>query len=286
MAERTQVLEVPATGVGRPPRRREVPWSRIVLGLFSACVLLYLVAPVLIVIPMSFSAAKYLSFPPPGLSLQWYENFFSRADWTSATLQSIRVAFTVMVVSTVLGVAASLALVRGSFSGKELVNLIIVSPLVVPTIIVAIAIYGLYVRMHLVQTFWGLVLAHTVLAIPYVIVNVTATLRGFDVRLEHAAQSLGANSWQTFRYVTLPLISPGIFAGAVFAFIASFDELIVALFIAGAQGRTLPMRMFEGLRMEIDPTIAAVSSMLITFSVLVLATAELVRRRGRSESAG
>ncbi|WP_448574813.1 ABC transporter permease [Thermomicrobium sp.] len=281
MAEAATPLE--RLEVAVRPRRggRTIPWARLALGVFSALVLLYLVAPVLIVIPMSFSAAKYLSFPPPGLSLQWYENFFARADWTSATIQSIRVAFMVMVLSTVLGVAASLALVRASFPGKEIVNLIIVSPLVVPAIIVAIAIYGLYVQFRLVQTFWGLVLAHTVLAIPYVIVNVSATLRGFDIRLEQAARSLGANGWQTFRHVTLPLISPGIFAGAVFAFIASFDELIVALFIAGARGRTLPMRMFEGLRMEIDPTIAAVSSMLITFSVLVLASAELVRRRSQ-----
>ncbi|MFN3337680.1 MAG: ABC transporter permease, partial [Thermomicrobium sp.] len=119
-------------------RRRSIPWSRVILGLFSALVLVYLVAPVAIVIPMSFSAAKYLSFPPPGLSLQWYQNFFARADWTAATIQSIRVAFTVMILATVLGVAASLALVRGSFPGKEIVNLIIVSPLVVPAIIVAI----------------------------------------------------------------------------------------------------------------------------------------------------
>jgi putative spermidine/putrescine transport system permease protein len=283
MAEAATPLEQLEIAVQPRRSRRAIPWARIVLGIFSALVLLYLVAPVLIVIPMSFSAAKYLSFPPPGLSLQWYENFFARSDWTSATIQSIRVAFMVMVLSTVLGVAASLALVRASFPGKEIVNLIIVSPLVVPAIIVAIAIYGLYVQLRLVQTFWGLVLAHTVLAIPYVIVNVSATLRGFDIRLEQAAQSLGANGWQTFRHVTLPLISPGIFAGAVFAFIASFDELIVALFIAGARGRTLPMRMFEGLRMEIDPTIAAVSSMLITFSVLVLASAELVRRRSQVE---
>ncbi len=286
MAERVEALAVPRPSVQPRPRRRSIPWTRLVLGLFSALVLFYLVAPVLIVIPMSFSSAQYLSFPPPGFSLQWYQNFFARADWTSAAIQSIRVAVAVMVLSTTLGVAAALALVRGQFPGKELVNLIIVSPLVVPTIIVAIAVYGLYVRLQLVQTFWGLVLAHTVLAIPYVIVNVTATLRGFDIRLEQAAQSLGANAWQTFRYVTLPMISPGIFAGAVFAFIASFDELIVALFIAGARGRTLPMRMFEGLRMEIDPTIAAVSSMLIVFSVVVLATAELVRRKGRSEAAG
>ncbi|GBD21782.1 Inner membrane ABC transporter permease protein YdcV [bacterium HR28] len=283
MAETAAPLQRAAVATQPARRRWSIPWSRVILGLFSALVLLYLVAPVAIVIPMSFSAAKYLSFPPPGLSLQWYQNFFARADWTSATIQSIRVAFTVMILATVLGVAASLALVRGSFPGKDIVNLIIVSPLVVPAIIVAIAIYGIYVRLYLVQTFWGLVLAHTVLAVPYVVVNVSATLRGFDIRLEQAAQSLGANAWQTFRYVTLPMISPGIFAGAVFAFIASFDELIVALFIAGARGRTLPMRMFEGLRMEIDPTIAAVSSMLITFSVLVLASAEFARRRSRGD---
>lgn len=257
--------------------------TRLLLTLFCALVLLFLVAPVFIVIPMSLSSAKYLSFPPPGFSLQWYQNFFARSDWTSATIQSIRVAFSVMVLSTVLGVAASFALVRGRFPGRDLINLMVASPLIVPAIIVAIAIYGVYVRLHLVQTFAGLVLAHTVLALPYVIVNVTATLRAFDIRLEQAAYSLGANAWQTFRHVTLPLISPGIFAGAVFAFIASFDELIVALFIAGARGRTLPMRMFEGLRLEIDPTIAAVSSMLITLSVLVLASAELIRRRGRIE---
>lgn len=283
MAETAAPLQRAAVTTQPARRRWSIPWSRVILGLFSAVVLLYLVAPVAIVIPMSFSAAKYLSFPPPGLSLQWYQNFFTRADWTSATIQSIRVAFTVMILATVLGVAASLALVRGFFPGKDIVNLIIVSPLVVPAIIVAIAIYGIYVRLYLVQTFWGLVLAHTVLAVPYVVVNVSATLRGFDIRLEQAAQSLGANAWQTFRYVTLPMISPGIFAGAVFAFIASFDELIVALFIAGARGRTLPMRMFEGLRMEIDPTIAAVSSMLITFSVLVLASAEFARRRSRGD---
>lgn len=283
MAETAAPLQRAAVATQPARRRWSISWSRVILGLFSALVLLYLVAPVAIVIPMSFSAAKYLSFPPPGLSLQWYQNFFARADWTSATIQSIRVAFTVMILATVLGVAASLALVRGSFPGKDIVNLIIVSPLVVPAIIVAIAIYGIYVRLYLVQTFWGLVLAHTVLAVPYVVVNVSATLRGFDIRLEQAAQSLGANAWQTFRYVTLPMISPGIFAGAVFAFIASFDELIVALFIAGARGRTLPMRMFEGLRMEIDPTIAAVSSMLITFSVLILASAEFARRRTRGD---
>jgi hypothetical protein len=146
---------------------------------------------------MSFSAAKYLSFPPPGLSLQWYQNFFARADWTSATIQSIRVAFTVMILATVLGVAASLALVRGSFPGKDIVNLIIVSPLVVPAIIVAIAIYGIYVRLYLVQTFWGLVLAHTVLAVPYVVANSPATTRRTTVAPDYCP--LARNTSRTVR---------------------------------------------------------------------------------------
>lgn len=263
----------------RPQRR--VDWFKIALTVFSAAVLLFLVAPVLIVIPMSFSAAQYLTFPPPGLSLQWYENFFSRQDWTTSALRSLQVAVVVMVLATVLGVAASLALVRGSFRGKELINSIVVAPMVVPGIIVAIGVYQIFVSMHLVQSFVGLVVAHTILAVPYVIVNVSATLRGFDVRLEHAAANLGANRLLVLRYVTLPLIAPGIFAGALFAFIISFDELIVALFIAGTTSRTLPMRMFEGLRSEIDPTIAAVSSMLIVVSIVVLLSSELLRRRSR-----
>jgi putative spermidine/putrescine transport system permease protein len=241
--------------------------------------LLYLVFPVFIVAPVSFSSAKYLQFPPPGWSLQWYQNYLQRPGWVPATLLSIRVAVAVAILATVLGTAASLALVRGRFPGRDAVNSFIVSPLIVPGIIVAIGVYFVYAQAKLVGNPLGLVFAHTALALPFVVTNVSATLQGFDERLEYAAMNLGANRWQTFRRVTLPIIRPGVFAGALFAFITSFDELIVALFISGTGAVTLPRKMWDSLRQDIDPTIAAVSTILITISVVILFTAELLRQR-------
>jgi putative spermidine/putrescine transport system permease protein len=244
-----------------------------------ALVLFFLVFPVFVVVPVSFSSAKYLQFPPPGWSLQWYENYLIRPGWVDATFLSIRVALVTTVLATILGTAASLALVRGRFPGRNAINSFMVSPLVVPTIIVAIGIYFFYARVRLVGHPLGLSLAHTALALPFVITNVSATLHGFDERLEYAAMNLGANRWQTFRRVTLPIIRPGVFAGALFAFITSFDELIVALFVSGTGAVTLPRKMWDGLRQEIDPTIAAVSTVLIAFSIAILLTAELLRQR-------
>ncbi len=276
---RTRTTAAEAT---RPPQRR-VDWGRVALGTFSGLVLFFLVAPVLIVIPMSFSAGSSLSFPPTGFSLQWYENFFGRADWTSAAIQSFRVAAAVTVLATIIGTMASLALVRGRFRGKQVINILLLSPIIVPSIVIAIAVFGIYSTLQLTGTYIGLVLGHTVFALPFVVIVITATLRGFDMTLEHAANNLGANPLQTFRYVTLPIIAPGVFAGALFAFVASFDELIISLFIAGAQNRTLPLRMFEGLRLEIDPTIAAVSTMMTVLTVSAFGCAEILRRRAGGE---
>jgi len=244
-----------------------------------AIILIYLVFPVFIVVPVSFSSAKYLQFPPPGWSLQWYQNYLERPGWVPATFVSIRVAVITTILATVLGTAASLALVRGRFPGKGAVNSFIVSPLVVPGIIVAIGIYFFYAQVKLVGNPLGLALAHTALALPFVVTNVTATLHGFDERLEYAAMNLGANRWQTFWRVTLPIIRPGVLAGALFAFITSFDELIVALFVSGTGAVTLPRKMWDSLRQEIDPTIAAVSSVLIAISVILLFTVEMLRQR-------
>ena len=259
--------------------RTPVSWGNVLLWLLVAVVLAYLVFPVFIVAPVSFSSAKYLQFPPPGWSLQWYENYFSRPGWVPATLLSIRVALITAVLATVLGTAASLALVRGRFPGRNAINSFMVSPLVVPGIIVAIGVYFFYAQARLVGNPLGLALAHTALALPFVVTNVSATLHGFDERLEYAAMNLGANRWQTFRRVTLPIIRPGVFAGALFAFIVSFDELIVALFVSGSGAVTLPRKMWDSLRQQIDPTIAAVSTILITLSILILLTAELLRQR-------
>lgn len=264
---------------GRIARRYRPSALRIVLWVFSALILLFLLFPIFVVIPVSFSSAKYLQFPPPGLSLQWYRNFFGRSDWTGSAWLSIRVAFAVMVVATMLGTAAALGMVRGRFHAKDVLNALIVSPMIVPSIIVAIGVYFFYARLKLIGSPVALIAAHTALAVPFVVVNVSATLYDFDERLEYAAMNLGANRWQTFWRVTLPIIRPGVFAGALFAFITSFDELIVALFVTGSGSVTLPRKMWDGIRFEIDPTIAAASTLLIVTSVSIFLSAELLRRR-------
>jgi putative spermidine/putrescine transport system permease protein len=273
-----------ATPTATPPlpRRSGRPrtsLSTVILWIFTAVVLAYLVFPVFVVAPVSFSSAKYLQFPPPGWSLQWYQNYFERPGWVPATFVSIRVAVITTILATTLGTAASLALVRGRFPGKGAINSFMVSPLIVPGIIVAIGVYFFYAQVRLVGNPLALALAHTALALPFVVTNVSATLHGFDERLEYAAMNLGANRWQTFRRVTLPIIRQGVFAGALFAFITSFDELIVALFVSGTGAVTLPRKMWDSLRQEIDPTIAAVSTILITISIIILFTAEMLRQR-------
>jgi putative spermidine/putrescine transport system permease protein len=179
-----------------------------------------------------------------------------------------------------LGTLASLALVRGEFPGKRLLYGLIISPLIVPVIIAAVAVYYVFAFFRMVGTIWVLVLAHTALALPFVVVNVTATLQGFDVTLERAALSLGANRLVTFLRVILPLTWPGIFSGALFAFITSFDEVVVAIFLAGAKP-TLPKQMWDGIRVAINPTISAAASLLITLSVVLLLTLQVFSRRKR-----
>ncbi len=253
--------------------------ARRVLYVVVGLIILYLIFPILVVIPLSFSSAHYLTFPPPGFSVQWYHKFFTRADWRDAAFLSIWIGLSVMVLATVLGTAASLGLVRGRFRGRQTINTFLVSPMVVPSIIVAIGVYFFYARIGLIGHPIALIVAHTALAVPFVVVNVSATLYGFDERLEFAAMNLGANRWRTFWQVTLPIIRPGVLAGALFAFITSFDELIVALFVSGTGAVTLPRKMWDSIRFEIDPTIAAVSTILIVFTGTLFLSAELLRRR-------
>jgi len=259
----------------RPRRGRTSRGLAAVAGL----VFLYLVFPILIVIPLSFSSGTYLSFPPPGFSLHWYQNFFGRSDWLDAAYLSIWIGGAVMCLATVLGAPAAIALVRSRFPGKNLLVGFIISPLIAPVIVLAIGIYFFYARLGLVGNPFGLVIAHTCLAVPFVVINVSAALQGFDERLEHAAMNLGATPWRTFWQVTFPIIRPGVFAGALFAFISSFDELVVALFVSGSTAVTLPRKMWESIRFEIDPTIAAVSTILVVLTGLMFLSAELLRRR-------
>ena len=255
------------------------PASGAALWIFTALVTLFLIAPSLTVIVMSFNAADLLVFPPPGYSLRWYANFFSRTEWRTAAQNSFVIAVFTTLVSTVLGTMTALGLVRGRFPGRQLATAIFLTPMVVPVIVTAVAIYGLYAKLRLVGTLSGMVMAHTVLALPFVIINVSAVLQGVDWRLEQAARSLGASPMRALALVTVPLIRPGIVAGALFAFVTSFDDLVVALFVSGTRAVTLPVRMWAGIQFELNPTVAAVSAMLIAVSILAFATLELVRRR-------
>lgn len=245
----------------------------------AVLVLIFLALPIFVVIPLSFSSGEYLTFPPPGLSLRWYGRFLADPTWTGATLLSVWVGLTVTAFAVLLGTPAAFALVRGRIRGSRFINTVILTPVIVPGIIVAIGVYFFYARLGLIGSPLGLILAHTCLAVPFVVINVSATLYGFDQRLEHAAMSLGASPWATFRQITLPLVGPGIFAGAVFAFITSFDELLVALFVSGNTAVTLPRLMWDQIRFNIEPTIAAVSTLLIAFTTLLMLSAEMLRRR-------
>jgi putative spermidine/putrescine transport system permease protein len=242
----------------------------MLLSLVAMAVLIFLVLPVFVILPISFSSARYLTFPPPGFSLQWYDQFFSGKDWISAAFQSFKIGFGAVALCLLLGVPLAYALVRTHFRGKFLIDALVISPMILPAIILAIGDYLLFVRLKLVGTTWGLILGHTVIALPFMVVNVRATLKGVDPELEHAAASLGAAPLTTFRTITLPLMMPGVIAGSLFAFITSFDEVVIALFISGPYTQTLPMRMWSGLRYEIEPTIAAVSSLLIIFATIIL----------------
>jgi len=257
-------------------RRRRTGWT---VQFVAGAVFAYLIFPIVVVVPLSFSSGTYLSFPPPSLGLRWYRNFFERSDWLGSAWLSIWVGLAVTLLATALGTPAAIALVRSRFRGRTLVNSFIITPLIAPTIIVAIGIYFFYVRLGLIGNPVALIIAHTCLAVPFVVINVSATLYGCDERLEYAAMSLGATPWRTFLQVTLPNIRPGVLAGALFAFISSFDELIVALFMSGTTAVTLPRKMWESIQFEIDPTIAAASTMIIVLTGALFLTAELLRRR-------
>ncbi|SDB67808.1 ABC transporter permease [Belnapia rosea] len=256
---------------------------RILGGGVLTLLLIFLAAPILLVGIVSFSSATYLTFPPPEFGLRWYRAYLGSRDWLDATWLSIVVAAAVVVVSTVLGTLAALGLARLPRGLRVAATGLILSPLIVPGIVVAIGVYYAYSRYGLVGSPLGLVLAHSCLAVPFVVTSVSASLAGLDPRLEQAALSLGATPLGTFRQVTLPLIRPGVLVGALFAFITSFDELIVSLFISGSGAVTLPRRMWDDLRYAIDPTIAAVSTLTVVLTAALMGAAHWLKRRGERQ---
>ena len=257
------------------------PWraSRLTLWLVSSAVLWFLLSPLLAIVPLSFSASSLLVYPLPGLSLRWYQEFFNSRDWIRALQNSIIIGLSTTALATLLGVPAAVGLAIGRSRLKPLAMGLILLPLIVPPIITAVGLYVSFVRFDLAGSYIGVVLAHTTLAVPLVVIIVLATLAGFDRNLYRASASLGAGPLRTFFEVVLPLIAPGVVSGALFAFATSLDEVVVAYFVAGSAKRTLPIQMFNGIRENITPTVPAVATLLILASIVLLMLVELLRRR-------
>jgi putative spermidine/putrescine transport system permease protein len=247
---------------------------RIALVVTCALVLLYLILPILIIAPMSFSAARFLTFPPPSLSLRWYQEYVGNTAWMQATRVTLTVAVLTVVIATPLGVAAAYAISQSKWRIMRLIHMTLLLPLVVPIIITAVGIFFVFAKIGLAATMTGLVLANVMLGLPYVVISVAAGLQSFDATQEMVARSLGMNRLRSFFVVTLPQIKPSVIAGGIFAFISAMDETIVALFISGGQYQPLTKRMFTALRDEIDPTIAAISTLMtaVSFMLVLVAT--------------
>ncbi|MER9548395.1 ABC transporter permease subunit [Mesorhizobium sp. M0322] len=245
-------------------------WSNIVGTVIIVLVMFYLLFPELLVVVMSFSAGSFLEFPPSDLSLQWYRSFFGDPSWYNAAWVSIQIGVMVAILSTIVGTLAAYGINRTLPRLRSFLTLVILTPITFPVIVVGIAAYLGLLKLGLLGSMTGIVLAHSIGAIGYVVVIVAATLANFDPRLEQAAKSMRAGPLQTFARVTLPLIRPGIIGGAVFAFLSSFDEIVVTSLVGGLAIRTLPLKMWEGIRHQIDPTIAAVATLMILVPVLAL----------------
>jgi putative spermidine/putrescine transport system permease protein len=251
-----------------------------------ACIFLFLITPILIIIPLSFNVEPYftfttgmLSFDSDAYSLRWYKDFINNTQWTHSVKNSFIIAIASTILATVLGTLAALGLSKPHMPYRTLVMGMLISPMIVPLIISAAGMYFFYSNIGLAQTFLGIILAHTALGTPFVVITVTATLVGFDHSLSRASANLGASPTTTFFKVIMPLILPGVISGALFAFITSFDEVVVVLFLAGFDQRTIPRQMWSGIREQISPTILAVATILVMISISLLTTLELLRRR-------
>ena len=256
---------------------QRVAWITTVV--VASLVLVFLMAPILAIMPLSFSSGAYLTYPLPGFSMRWYEDFLNSPRWMLSLKNSIIIGVASTALSMVLGTLAALGLAQWKSKFKTVVLAVVLSPVVVPGVITAVGLYFFFAPLGLTGSYAGLILAHTALATPFVVITVSATLQSFDMNLARAAASLGASPIYAFRRVILPLILPGLASGALFAFATSFDEVVVVLFMAGPEQRTLPREMFSGIRENISPTITAAAVILTTVSVILLATLEALRRR-------
>jgi putative spermidine/putrescine transport system permease protein len=259
-------------------------WRRL-LYVWGTITGLFLLLPMLVVIPLSFSTNALLRWPPKGFTFEWYHKFLSDPQWTNATVTSLKVAGATVVLATIFGTTLALGLDRSRFRGKALVNAVAISPIVVPAIILAIGLFFIFTTLRITGTIKGLIFAHTVLATPLVLASVLASLRGLDRNLERAARNLGASPFHVFLRITLPLILPGMFAGAVFAFITSWDEIVIAIFVTGPLVKTLPVVMWTQVTTFVDPTVAAAATVVLAVTTLALIIGIVVRARASSRRA-
>ena len=255
--------------------------ARLWLYVAAILVMIFLVVPTLLVIPMSFSASQYLEFPPRQWSLRWYQSYFNSASWMQATATSLKAGVLTALVATPLGTLAAYGLLVSRVRYAGALTMLLITPMVVPVILIGIGVFYAYVRLKLVNTLTGLVLAHSMLAIPVVMMVVSSSLKGFDMNQERVARSLGASRTYAFLRVTLPQIRFSVITGAVLAFLTSFDEIVVSLFISGGENSTLTRNMFNSLRDQVDPTIAAISTLIVVVTSLLLVLTQFMGRQRR-----
>lgn len=256
------------------------------LRIAAYLVLAFLMLPILVIVPLSFNAEPFftftegmLAFDPDAYSLRWYQEIVSDQKWTLAIKNSFIIGFAAAILATVLGTVAAVGLASPWMPFKRLITALLLSPMIVPLIIIAAGMFFFYSNFNMVGTYIGLIIAHAALGVPFVIITVTATLAGFDRSLFYAGLSLGASPLKVFWDVVIPLIRPGVISGGLFAFVTSFDEVVLVLFLAGPEQRTIPRQMFSGLREQINPTILAVATLLVILSIALLITLEILRRR-------
>ena len=250
--------------------RRRTHWDVVAYRTLNAALIAFLLAPIVVVLLFSINPAPFIQFPPQGVSLRWYEKFFQSRDFMGAFKLSVALAVLTVIAATVIGTLAAIALVRGRVPGAAFLAALFLSPLMLPAILTGLALFQFYVLIDVGRPFWGLLIGHIVIAIPYVIRTTVAVLANFDRSLEEAARNLGASELTTFREITLPLIRPGVIAGAIFAFVISFDQFPISLFLVNPGQETLPITMFNYLRYDFDPTIAAASTVSIVLSIAVV----------------
>jgi putative spermidine/putrescine transport system permease protein len=265
-------------------RLSRAPWLargwRAAYWLLCAAVFVFLVAPILVIVPLSFNAGAFFTYPLAGVSLQWYREFLTGVQWQRAVENSLIVAVGATAVATSLGTLAALGLHRVRLPFRQAIVAVLLSPMVVPVIITAVGMFYFYARIGIANTLGGLIVAHAALGIPFVFVTVGAVLSTLDDNLVRAAASLGAGPVRVFRAVVLPLILPGVVSGALFAFVTSWDDVVVAIFLAGPRQHTLPRQMWSGIREFISPTLLAVATLLIVLSISLMLVVELLRRKG------